>query len=247
MTNEVDRLLEGARGAAGPPISNDDLAELPGPVARYLNLAGVAGKLPPRTVHLWQTGTMRTAPGRDWVPLEAEQWFSIDPPAFVWHGSIRPAPLLCISAVDRFLNGHGSLRISAWGKIPVSTMAGPESDSGELLRFLVESIWFPAFLATPQIEWQAIEEHAASVSLRVGEVGAVSRMLFGDDGLIRGVEAMRYRSAGKRFELTPWSGRCEDYREANGVLIPHRIAVTWGLPQGDFEWFRVSIARIDYA
>lgn len=41
--------------------------------------------------------------------------------------------------------------------------------------------------------------------------------------------------------------RCGDYREANGVLIPHKMAVTWGLPAGDFEWLHASIDRIEYS
>ena len=126
-------------------------------------MARVAGKQAPRTAHLRQSGAMRTAPGKRWLPLQAEQWFSLDPPGFLWRGAISPSPLLRIAAVDR------------------------------------------------------------------------------------GIQARRYRVVGKRFELTPWLGRSEDYREANGILIPHRIAVTWGLPQGDFEWLRASLDEIQYS
>ncbi len=189
---------------------------------------------------------MRTAPEKNWIALQAEQWFSLDPPGFVWQGKIRPNLLLRIAAVDRFLEGHGSMQISAWGKLPLGAVSGPETDSGELLRFLAEAIWFPAFWLSPRIAWQHIDDRSARVSLRVPEVEVSSRLIFGDDGLPSGIEAQRYRTIGKRFELTPWRGRCDDYRQANGVLIPHRIAVTWGLPQGDFEWLRASIDHIEY-
>lgn len=82
---------------------------------------------------------------------------------------------------------------------------------------------------------------------RVNAMEASSRVTFDDHGLASRIQARRYRVVGKRFELTPWFGRCEDYREANGILIPHRIAVTWGLPQGDFEWLRASLDEIEYA
>ena len=54
-------------------------------------------------------------------------------------------------------------------------------------------------------------------------------------------------TGGKRFELTPWRGRCGDYREVNGGPIPQRLAVTWGLPQGDFEWLRPSIDQTEFS
>ncbi|MGE5139374.1 MAG: DUF6544 family protein [Rudaea sp.] len=184
MTSGVLRLLESARRAIGPPISTAGFAGLPLPVARYLTLARVAGKRLPRTVHLRQSGTMRTAPDKRWMALEAEQWFSLDPPGFIWRGAIRPNPLLRVSAVDRFVDGHGSMRISAWGKIPMSTVSGPETDSGELLRFLVEAIWFPAFWLSPLISWQPVDEQSARAFIRVNGIEVSSQMLFGDDGLL---------------------------------------------------------------
>jgi hypothetical protein len=178
---------------------------------------------------------MKTAPDKDWVEMEAEQWYSLDPPGFIWRSIIRPNPLVRVVAVDRFVDGHGTMQISAWGRIPVSAVSGPEVDAGELLRFLVEVIWFPSFWLSPLIAWEPIDTHSARASIRLGGTEESSRMLFGEDGLLSGIEARRYRTVGKRFELTPWRGGCHDYREANGVRIPHQITVTWGLPRGDFE------------
>ena len=247
MLREVARLLAGARPAPGDPISAAEFTRFPHPVARYLSLAGVAGKLVPRTVHVLQSGAMLTAPGKRWVPLEAEQWFSLDPPGFLWRGSIRPARLVRIVATDRFVDGHGRLDISAWGKIPMNSASGPETDSGELLRFLVETVWFPAFWLSPAVSWQALDDSSAQVSMQANGIPVSATIRFGADGLPCGTEARRYRIVGKRFELTPWRGACEDYREVSGVLVPHRIAVTWGLPRGDFEWLRVTVERIEYA
>lgn len=196
-------------------------------------MAGVAGSRTPRTVHLQQSGTMRSAPDKRWMALEAEEWFSLDPPGFLWRGNIRPAPLLRVSATDRFIEGHG--------------VTGPEMDSAELQRFLLEGIWFPAFWVSRRIVWQPVDARSAQASLRIDELDVSMRAAFGDDGLLDVLETQRFRTVGKRFELTPWRGRCIDYREANGVLIPHRIAITWSLPQGDFEWLRVSIDRIEYS
>ena len=246
LTREVLRLLGSANPAPGRPISAAEIAQLPPAVSRYLTLALVAGKRTPRSVHLRQSGSLRLAPGKPWSAFTAEQWFSLDPPGFLWHGAIRPNRLLRVSAVDRFIDGRGSLRVSAWGRIPLASVSGPETDSGELLRFLVEAVWFPAFWLSPRIVWTAIDAASARASITVADTTVSAQVLFGPDGLPCGMEAKRYRTVGRRFELTPWQGRCDDYREAHGVLIPHRIAVTWGLPQGDFEWLRGSVELIEY-
>jgi hypothetical protein len=212
-----------------------------------LDLVGVVGKCVPRHVYVRQTGEIRTSPNKGWVAMEAEESFSLDPPGFVWKGSIRPGPLVRVAAVDQFADGHGSMRISAWGKIPIGTVSGPEADSGELMRFLVESVWFPAFWVAPMVRWEAIDETSVRVSVQVGGVEASSQMHFGGDGLLCSIESQRHRVVGKRFVLTPWKGRCWDYRELDaGVRVPHRISVTWGLPEGDFEWFRAVAERIAY-
>ncbi len=247
MTSGVLRLLGNARPAPEVPISAAEFAALPPPVARYLSAARVEGKRRPRTVHLLQSGEMLTAPGKRWIELKAEQWYSLDPPGFIWRGAIQANLLMRVAATDQFLDGRGSLAIRAWGKVPLGKASGPETDSAELLRFLAEVIWFPAYWLSSCITWQPRDERSARASMRVNEIEASCAVMFGDDGLACGLESRRYRTVGKRFELTPWFGRCDDYREANGVLIPHRIAVTWGLPQGDFEWLRVSVDRIEYA
>jgi hypothetical protein len=241
---EVRRLLQDARPDTRGPVTAEEMPVLPEPVARHLRSVGVVGARAPRTVYLRQSGEMRMAPGKGWVALEAEEWFSLEPPAFVWQGTIRPAPVVRISAVDRFIDGHGSMQISAWGRIPVGKVSGPETDSGELMRFLVESMWFPAFWLSPRVRWEAIDERAARLSIQVNEVAVAARIEFAEDGLVCAIESKRYRTVGKQFELTPWRGRCWDYREVDGVRVPHRIAVTWGLPEGDFEWFRESVEEL---
>ncbi|GAB4030240.1 hypothetical protein GCM10028809_22720 [Spirosoma gilvum] len=65
-------------------ITTDMLADLPTPVKQWLEKAGIVGKEKIHTVRLRQEGLMRTRPDGKWMPAEAEQYFTVDQPGFVW-------------------------------------------------------------------------------------------------------------------------------------------------------------------
>src|SRR5712691_5421030 len=113
-------------------ITEAQVLGVPEVMQRYLSYAGVVGKEPIRTVRLKQQGFMRQQQGQKWLPLVAEQYFTTTPPAFLWHASIRPFPLVSISATDQFSDGHGNMLIKLWSFITVGNARGPEMDQGEL-------------------------------------------------------------------------------------------------------------------
>src|SRR5436190_3795923 len=117
LHNEAFALLQSGEQAVPALITDAHLTGLPEPVQRYLSYAGVVGKEPIRTVRLKQQGFMRQQPGQKWMPLVAEQHFTTNPPAFLWHCTIRPFPLVSISATDRFSGGHGNMLVKLWSCI----------------------------------------------------------------------------------------------------------------------------------
>src|SRR2546421_5096353 len=118
IQNEAFELVQQAEQAQPGLITQAKVMGLPEPVQRYLNYAQVVGKDPIHTVRLTQQGFMRTQPGQKWLPLVAEQFFTTTPPAFLWHCTMRPFPLVWVSATDRFSEGHGSMRIKLLSVIP---------------------------------------------------------------------------------------------------------------------------------
>jgi hypothetical protein len=242
----VKQLLEQARQSSADAVDARVIEKLPNPVQRYLRVAQVVGKKPPRTVHLKQTGSFKTGPNSKWNPMEAEQWFSPDRPGFIWQGTIRPAPPLWISATDAFVNGRGSLEIKGLSVIPMGSFSGPETDSGELVSFLLELVWFPACWLSRFIVWHSVDEQSAGVAIRVGELQASAFVFFGEDGLPARTLTNRYRLVGRRFEMATLFARCGSYREVHGVLVPFEVSVAWVLPEGEFEYFRATITDLNY-
>jgi hypothetical protein len=242
--NDGLALLQHGEQAQPTLITQAQVPGLPQPVQRYLSYTLVVGKEPIRTVRLKQQGVMRTQPGQKWLPMIAEQYFTTAPPAFLWHGTMRLFPLVSMSGTDRFIDGHGSMRIKLLSLITVGNARGPEMDQGELLRYLAETTWFPTAWLSDAIEWQAIDAHCVKATIHQQDVMASAVLQVNEQGQVTSLSAERY--VGEHGQLTPWSGQYEEYQEVDGMRIPTRVEVTWHLASGEFTWFRCKITEIEY-
>jgi hypothetical protein len=239
-------LLQHSEQAQSEAITEAQVLGLPEPLQRYLRYAQVVGKAPIRTVRLKQRGSMRIQPGQKWLPMVAEQYFTTAPPAFLWHTTIRPFPLVSISATDRFADDHGTMQIKLWSAIPLGNARGPEMDRGELQRYLLEMAWFPTAWLSPAIEWQAIDANSVKATIRHQGVTASGVLHVNAQGQLTRLSADRYREEHGHYRLDPWTAQSSENEDVEGIRIPTRSEVTWHLASGDFTWFRFKISEIEY-
>jgi len=243
---EVLALLASGQEPGGGVITEARLAGLPEPVRRYLHYGQVVGKAPIRTVGLKQRGAMLMEKGAKWLPMAAEQYFTTNPPGFLWYGTLHPFPLVSLSARDRYADGHGSLWIQALSLIPLGTARGLEVDQGELLRYLGEMAWFPTALLSDAIQWEAIDAERARATISLAPVTASGILHIDGQGRYTRFTAERYREEHKRLVPRPWTGRWEDYREIKGFRIPMRAEAAYTLESGEFSYFRGEVTDIGY-
>ena len=82
------------------------------------------------------------------MPFIAEQYFTANPPSFIWVASMKTFPLLSIKARDMYMEDKGNMYIRLPLFINIADARGHEIDQGSLLRYLAEMVWFPtAFLS----------------------------------------------------------------------------------------------------
>jgi hypothetical protein len=215
-------------------------------VQQYLRYSHVVGKDPIRTVRLKQQGFMKQRPSQRWLPLVAEQYFKTNPPALLWHGTMRPFPLVSISATDRFSDGHGNMLVKLWSFITLGDAHGPEMDQSELQRYLGEMVWFPTAWLSNAMQWQGIDAHSVKATLREPDVTASAVLHFNERGQLTHLTAERYMEDHGKYRLAPWSVQIQEYQEAVGMRIPTRVKVIWHLASGDFSWFRCKITEVEY-
>lgn len=229
-------------------IDRGRLDELPAPVRRYVAKAVAGRELAVRTARLRHGGTFRPKLDGAWLRIRGDEYFSADPPGFVWWGRARVGPALWVEARDRSVGGIGSKLISAESSLTLADSAGPEMDQGALLRLLGEMPWFPtALLDDRYVTWAVVDDKRARASLRVNGLEVAGVFEFGEDGLIAIFTADRYRDLdGGKSMLTPWSGWYGDYREIDGLLIPHEVSVSWHVDGQDIPYARFMVERLEF-
>ena len=210
-----------AGGAEPPRLDRSRLEELPAPVRRYLGSAVGQRERAVRTVRLRHGGTFRPKLDGAWLKIRGEEYFTADPPGFVWWGRVHVAPAVWIEARDRSVDGAGHMLVLAESTFTLADSAGSELDQGALLRLLGEMPWFPtAFLDARYVTWTAVDDRRARAALRVNEREVAGVFEFDAAGLPAAFLADRYLDEdGGQSVLTPWRGQYGDYREVDGMKI----------------------------
>lgn len=248
VDKEVARIFEAQNRTAGASVITEaDLETLPAPVREYMKFAKVVGKERIRTARLQQTGLFRGKPSQKFMPLTAKQFFTTDPPAFVWHGEVRPMSMVSISARDKLENGKGSMVLQL---VPIDCLArattGPEMDQGALVRYLGEAAWFPTAFLSDTVRWEPVDDNSAKAVITVGETSGSATFHFGNDGRILSITADRFRKVERRFLLEKWSGEFDDYAERCGFRVPLKAVASWHPGTVEFPYIQLEVTDILY-
>lgn len=248
VEDEISVLSRNAEQTTPAPVLPEKIAALPKPVRRYVEYAIPAGREPVRFVRMKQTGEFKTDPAGEWMPLEAEQYFSAGSPGFIWHAKIRANPLFRIDVRDTYDGKKGNMLVKLLSTVPVADATGPEMDVSSLHRYIGEMPWFPtAFLNEKHIAWEPVDSSHARAIITDGELSATVDFSFDEAGRITKVTTdERYRTVGDQFIRDTWAGYYDDYQEIGGFRVPMEIAGEWNLPEGNYSYVRLRVTEMEY-
>ena len=227
-----------------------DFDQLPNPVARYFRWALKEGQPPIKSARLIQAGEFRARKTDDgWSRFEAKQYFSAQPPGFVWDAGIRMAPLIKVRVRDAYVAGQGSMQGKILSLVSMIDERGKaELNAGALQRYLAEAVWFPtALLPSAGVKWSEMDNNRALATLTDSNTTVSLEFHFNDAGEITGVFTPgRYRKVNGKYELTPWAGHFRNYEARDGIRIPVEGVVEWQLPGGSFTYWKGRIVKVEY-
>ena len=242
IAREAEALLAEARPAKSRTISESDLERLPEPVQRWLRYSNVVGTAVPRTGRLRQKGQFHMK-GRAWVPFEAEQYFTIEPPGFLWKATFRMAPGVWVTGRDRYRGGEGSIDMRLLSLITVAANIGGGLNQGALLRFLGELQWFPAAMLADYISWESVDSNAARATMTFGGIAASMVFRFALDGRLVECTATRYNDSRVRNEQ--WVNRNDSDQQFDGIRVPDTGEARWEYDTGPYSYIRWRITAIE--
>ena len=246
VKNEVEELFSQSKETKPEVVTETDLEELPEPVQKWLKNSQVVGKAKIFAVRLKQKGLIRIKEGQSWMPTEAEQYFTIDEPGFIWKTKVKMAPLLYFAGRDKYYEGKGNMFIKLLSLITVVNASGKEIDQSTLLRYLGETVWFPTAALSNYIKWEGIDSNSARATMNYGGVTASAVFKFNEKNEVINFVCERYMTVNGHYVLENYSVHLKDYRELNGIRIPTKGEAVWNLKTGDFSYYQVEITEIEY-
>jgi hypothetical protein len=251
----ADELLRGATATPGR-VSFPALDSVPAPVRHYFRTVLGDGQPYIRSVRLAQSGQFRSKESPDpeagWQPFEATELFTAEPPGFVWDARIRMAPLASVWVRDGYVGGRASMRGAMLGIVTVVEAADePYLRSGALLRYLAESVWFPAaLLPRAGLVWSPMDDSHARATLTDRETSVSLDFEFGPTGEIVSCHAPRRQRAVPgdpgAYQALPWGGRYSRYEDRGGIRVPLDSEVFWVVDGKEQPYYRGRIVRLEY-
>lgn len=245
VKKEVTEFFSGVEDN-GEIIKESDLEGLPPSVQKWLAYSRVIGKEKITSARSKQTAVMRMKQKNPWMPLEAEQYFMVDKPGYIWLAKVKAAPLLHIAARDKYHEGRGNVHIKFLSLVTVADSKGKEVDQGSLVRYLAETVWIPTAALSRYITWEAIDDQSARAIVSYGGVTASGVFTFNEKGEVVRFVAERYGDFDGRYALETWVITMHDYKELDGMMVPTRGEVTWQLDTGDFNWYQFEVTEMEY-
>jgi Family of unknown function (DUF6544) len=249
-SEEIAARLGGQPFETAAVFSSEDLTELPEPVARYFRHVLGEGQPLIGTAELTQEGEFRIGTDeKSWRPFRATHHAVSKPPGFMWDARILMMPFLPAYVRDTYVGGAGSMQgeiLAVFRLIDVRDR--PELDSGALLRYLAEAVWYPtALLPSQGVAWEAIDENTARATL--GDSGTTVSLEFTINArgeITNSFSSGRFREVDGNYVATPWAGRYGVYEENQGIRIPTEAEVEWCLPEGALPYWRGRIVAARY-
>lgn len=230
----------------GKIIQADDLIGLPAPVQRYLTHAGVVGKPRVQTVFLRQSGRFRRGMDQPWMPMTAEQTYTVNPPGFVWKARFKVGGLPLMRARDTYADGQGHMFARLAWVVPIFDVRGEKLTQGTMVRYLQEMMWFPSAYLEPFIQWTAVDDTCAEVTFADHGKSVSARMCFDAEGRVLDFRAQRYRELNGDFLLNDWGAPISAYGVLAGLNLPTCGKAVWHLDTGDLIYAELEILEVEY-
>jgi hypothetical protein len=230
------------------PITMADVAHLPLPVQRYLQVTGTVGKPPVSMVHATFNTTLYSVPNKPGMSGTAHQIDVIDPLRrfFFMETRMKGLPV----AVLHDYNGtDATMRVRMMRLFDVMNVAGPGISKTETVTILNDFCLFaPSALIRPEFKWTPVSESEADVTYTNGPHQVGARLFFDAEGHLvdfRSEDRGELTPDGK-LTILPWTTPARNFRTFGGRVVPGYGEAIWHRPEGPFTYGTFEVLDVAY-
>ena len=243
---EKSELLRQNRLTEKTAFNEDLIKDLPLPLRKYLQICGYMNTPVPvnASIH-WKECYFKMSPDKKWGKVTTLQFNSIKPIARIAHMKFSSMP---ISARDLYRDGYGEMKVKLFNLFRLAFENGKETAQSALITSFAEFLMLPGYFLLDNVQWETVNETTVRARLSDCDIEVSGLFYFNSEGLMNRFETEdRYYSYGKNtFGKVKYSAVVDTYKAQGELKIAEKVKAIWHLPEGDYEYFKGTIDRIDY-
>ena len=230
-------------------FSQQQINHLPEPVQRYFHHCGFIGKpIAYQTEIIWHESQIRLKPNQKWMKLRTHQYNCVDEPSRLAYMRANMMGVIPFEGRDKYHDGSGHMFGTLGRVIKVFDEKDIETAQGAAIVLLAEVLLVPSYAIQPYIHWQSVDELTAKARFIHKGIDVGGTFHFNQQGdYIRFTTNERPYSLPKGgYELQPYTIEVRSYQQQGDIRIAKEVAAIWNLPDGNFEYWKGEIKRIEY-
>jgi len=230
-------------------VTEQDLIELPEPMARYLRWSGVLGKKRISAVHLRHSGTFKLERDRPWMPIQGEYYVTTTQPTFVWYGKLRMAPGITTVALDSYANGRGRMLVRLMSAFTITDDTSEQVSHSAFGRCVVElAATAPTFfLDRDRVKCAQTGPDTVQCTVTDGRFSADANLVVNRDGSLDRIVVKRYFDRGSGLAtLERFTGKISQPKSYAGIMLGSRMDGSWNLQEGDFHYVSFDVDSVEF-
>lgn len=240
FNRQVKALFSQSSNISDQYFHESELKNLPEPVQRYFKYTLKEGQSYISYARIKHDGQFKADLNKGWMQIKGEQYATTQRPGFIWNGTTA-----MFDARDMYISDHGRLIVTLFSIYNiVDAHDKAQYDSGEMLRWLGESVLYPTnLLPSNRLVWKPIDDEKAKLTFNYKGQSLYFVITVNGIGEITEMETKRFMDENS---LETWIIKPTNYKELNGLKIPTYFDVSWRLDGRDFSYAKFRILEVEY-
>jgi len=246
LRGEIKRLASTSKKITAKSSKAIAALQFPLPVKRYLEKVLPEKDLDHRMAVLRQSGKIKV---RDkYRSFNAEQYFSLERPGFIWIASVKLFKVFWINARDKYIDQKAQMLIKLLSAFRIEKRSAKELDISALIRYFMEIVWFPFLFADEsKITWEAAGSDKAKGTIKDGSLSGTATFIFGKDHLVSSINTEdRFMAKKDRYIKAGYRAKLSEYKRLDGCLIPTKVCLYWVDGPRQEKTLEIEITHLRY-